>query len=136
MSSSSITASGVSRRAFESLVLLWLALFAITFAVAVIFFVPKTAHAMDPLPFPKMAREIAPAEIKSFTSFPSPAVKSDRCSSLLQSASRTNGQKAFGGRDRRPAGSSDVQMVAAVRAYRQCKSKEALALLADWRWSR
>jgi hypothetical protein len=136
MSGTAYTAQGISRRAFENLVLFWLAAFALTVLVAVLFFAPKPAQAMEPLPLPKMLRNVESAEITKFSSFSSLASKSDRCQSLLKSASRTNGQDALAGRNRRTAGSSDVQMVAAVRAYRQCRSEQALAQLTDWRWLR
>lgn len=140
------TVLGSHRRVFRNLVALWLLLFGATLLVALVAMPFKRAQAMEPLPFPKLAREIVAPEFAEFSStmsqVPPQGMVADRCQSFLKSVRQntvqdTRSDTATSYPTRRPAG-SNVQMVKieAIKAYRQCKSQSALQELAVWRWSR
>lgn len=141
MPGTSSTMSSVSRNAFRSLIALWVFFLCAAVAIVVLAFPISKANAMEPLPFPKVAREIAPPSITSFSTVPPKEASADRCQSLLNTVPQdTRSKEAVSFPARRPAGNSqqDVQMVKvkAIQAYRQCKSHTALQQLAAWRWSR
>jgi len=142
MSVISHSVTGVSRRLFRTLVALWLAFFGLTVLLLVIAFTTEKAQAMEPLPLPKVTREIAPPQFTNFSQVPPQGLVADRCQSLLKVRQDNRSDEANSHPSRRPAGTNvgqhDVQMVKvkAIKAYRQCRSEVALQQLAVWRWSR
>lgn len=133
----SSTAANISRRAFRNLIALWLLFMAATVLI-ILMFGTSRALAMEPLPFPKIVRETAPAEFVQFSKVPSQSLVADRCQSLLNTVHQDKRSYKADSSSRRPAGSTSPNMVhiQAIKAYRQCMSQSALQELAAWRWSR
>jgi hypothetical protein len=136
MSSLSSASANISRRAFRNLLVVW-AMFVLATLVIVMAFGATKAHAMEPLPFPKITREIAPPVYTSFSKVPSQSVAADRCQSLLNKVQLDTRSNVVAS-TRRSAGQPQADMVkiTAIKAYRQCMSQTALQELAVWRWSR
>lgn len=138
MSFTSSAAANISRRAFRNLLVLWAMFMLTTVLVIMIAFGASKANAMEPLPLPKVVREIAPPEFTEFSQVPSQSVNADRCQSLLNKVHQDTRSSASYNSSRRPAGQASAAMVKvnAIKAYRQCMSQSALQELAVWRWSR
>lgn len=135
MSYSSSASVNFSRRAFRNLIAVWALLFMAAMGLVLAFGATK-AHAMEPLPFPKITREIAPPEYNNFSQVPSQSVAADRCQSLLSKVHQDTRSDVTTS-TRRPAGQyASMAKVQAIKAYRQCMSQSALQELAVWRWSR
>lgn len=135
MSYVSSRSANISRRAFRNIVAVWAMLFMAAIALVIVFGSTK-ANAMEPLPFPKITREIAPPEYNAFSQVPSQSVAADRCQSLLSKVHQDTRSDASTS-TRRPAGQQAAMVkVQAIKAYRQCMSQSALQELAVWRWSR
>lgn len=133
----SSSAANVSRRAFRNLIALWL-LFVAATVLVILMFGTSRALAMEPLPFPKIVREIAPTQFTEFSKVPSQSLVADRCQSLLTSVHQDKRSLKADSSYRRPAGSTspDMARITAIKAYRQCMSQTALQELTAWRWSR
>jgi hypothetical protein len=133
---------GTHRRVFRNLVTLWILFLGVAFLIALMTFPATRVNAMEPLPIPRIAREMAPPEFTQFSKVPPQGLAADRCQSFLKSvhsiAQDNRSYTATSNPTRRPAGSTDVQMarIEAIKSYRQCKSQSALQELAVWRWSR
>lgn len=133
----SSSAANISRRTFRNLIVLWLMFMAAT-VLLILMFGTSRALAMEPLPFPKIVREIAPTEFVEFSKVPSQSLVADRCQSLLNTVHQDTRSKKADSSYRRPAGSTspDMARITAIKAYRQCMSQSALQELTAWRWSR
>ncbi len=138
MSYASSALPSASRRAFRNLLVIWALFVLTTILVLTIAFGAGKANAMEPLPLPKVGREIASPEFNVFSKVPSQSVAADRCQSLLNAVHQdTRSQSAATGSTRRPAGqTAEMVKIEAIKAYRQCMRKSALQELAVWRWSR
>lgn len=139
MAVTAYTQAGVQRRVFRNLLLLW-GLFLIVAFVFIALTVPLAgAQAMEPLPLPKVSREIVAPQFTSFSKVPSPGVKADGCQALLKGA-RSNSASTTPTRRTAAApflsSSPEMAKIKAIQAYRSCKSRTALDQLAAWRWSR
>lgn len=131
----SSASANISRRAFRNLLVVW-AMFVFATLVIVMAFGATKAHAMEPLPFPKITREIEAPVYTNFSKVPSQSVAADRCQSLLSKV-QLDTRSDVTTSTRRPAGQhADMVKIKAIKAYRQCMSQSALQELAVWRWSR
>lgn len=122
-------ASEVSRHAFHNLVRLWLTIMFLTVAAALLMSAGSAkADILLPLPEPQMAQEAATLQV--FTPSPTPAIIQERCHTHLHPHHGVV-QSDFSSRSQRNAETQSLQMIMAIKAYRQCASQVALEQLAS-----
>lgn len=122
-------ASEISRHTFKDLVTLWLTIMFLTVAAALLMAAGSAkADVIVPLPEPQMAG--APATLQVFSSSPTPAIIQERCHTHLHPHHGVV-QSDFSSRSQRNAETQGLQMITAIKAYRQCASQVALEQLAS-----
>lgn len=123
--------SQLPRHAFEKLVAMWLTIICLTIALGFIL-CAGTAKADIILPLPMAQKIVEPAAIRNFTPSPTLAFVQERCQSHLH-PHQTGGitQINYSGQRQRNAVTNEAQMIASIKAYRNCVSKITLDQLAN-----
>lgn len=133
MQNSSYYGTAVPKNAFKTFIMMWFAIFMLAFAIALFTGMAK-AKADILLPLNGLIKVSAPAEIAGFANPSSPALVEKNCQSLLSPTSQIGNLSSATGfdkpRNRRNAGSGEIQIINAIKAYRQCARKVALEELA------
>lgn len=122
--------SDLPRHAFEKLVATWLTIVFLTVALGFVL-CAGTAKADVILPLPMVQKIYEPAMIRNFTPSPTLAFVQERCQTHLR-PHHTHGitQIDYSSQRQRNAVTTKVQMIASIKAYRNCVGKITLDQLA------
>jgi hypothetical protein len=123
-------ASELTRHAFETLVALWLTIFFLTFAIALLLSASE-AKADIYLPLPKAERVFEPAVLKNFSPSPTPALVDARCQTYLHPLQTGSVTITNSSRTQRNADTRGLQAISAIKAYRHCVSQITLEQMAN-----
>ncbi len=122
--------SELPRHAFEKLVVMWLTIVFLTVALG---FVLCAGNAKADIIIPHIKAQMVyePAAIRNFTPSPTLAYVQERCQSHLH-PHNTNGitQINYSSQRQRNAVTNEAQMIAAIKAYRNCIGQTTLDQLA------
>jgi hypothetical protein len=123
--------SDLPRHAFEKLVAMWLTIIILTTALGFLL-CATSAKADIIIPIPKAQLVYEPAAVRNFVPLPTLAFVKDRCQShLLPHIQGGIHHVNYSSQTQRNAVSTEDRTIAAIKAYRNCVSKNTLDQLAN-----